>query len=243
MGNYGQKFYDGGAGNGGATTQDYGGGTGGAMTVNDGGARMGAAGQVNNGGPRSDAQRIADTINPANVPGNNYDFQGPLPTVRTFCRYLVILGVVVACVWVSMSAIAVVMGNSNGPARVIGAVGGLLLLLAGYTIWKIVQMNTFHGNTTGWSNNSRGGANTRQYNGPVNPTYGSTPEDPGVTSPVPQAGPNYQDPRLGQGPYNYRPVGPYTGHPVGPDRVGSYNLYPAGIVPEPSKRPIINPNR
>jgi hypothetical protein len=260
QGNGGTRSLDGGAGNGGSQTYDSGQGNSGTQIAMEGGARTGAAGTTNSGGPRSNAQQTEDTVNPAEVPGNNYDFQGPLPTVRTFCRYLVILGVVVACVWVAMASISVIMGNSNGASRVVGAVAGLLLLLAGYTIWKIVQMNTFHGNTTGYSNNTRGQAAQRQYNGPVNPTSASTPsdpgttsavpgpgfstpEDPGMTSPVPQPGANYQDPRMKQMPPNYRPTGPYTGHPIGPDRVGSYNIYPAGTVPEPPTMPVINPNR
>jgi hypothetical protein len=242
QGNGGTKFMDGGAGNGGTKSNDFGTEASGNRISIEGGARNGARPIVNNGGPRSGADKKQDTVNPAQVPGNNYDFQGPLPTVRTFSRYLVILGVVVACIWMAMAAISVVMGNQNGPARVIGAVGGLLLLLAGYTIWKIVQMNTFHGNTTGYSNNSRGMAQQRQYNGPVNPTSFSTPEDPGQTDPAPRASGNQQDPRQHQGPNNYRPTGPYTGHPQGPDRVGSYDIAPQGYVPEPPKSPVINPN-
>jgi hypothetical protein len=241
-GNGGTRYMDGGAGNGGTQTQDTGLQSTGTGITNNGGARTGAVGMQNSGGPLSNAQGTTDTVNPAQVPGNNYDFQGPLPTVRTFCRYLVILGVVVACVWVAMAGISVVMGNQNGPARVIGAVGGLLLLLAGYTIWKIVQMDTFHANTTGVTNNSRGQAQQRQYNGPVNPLSASTQSDPGATTPIQTGGNDQQDQRQFQGPYNNRPTGPYTGHPIGPGLVGSYNINPAGVVPEPPKLPVLNSN-
>lgn len=74
---------------------------------------------------------------------SSYDFQGPLPTVRTFSRYLVILGVVCATVFMALAAYSVVLGHPYGGARVIGVAAGLMLLLMGYTIWKIVQMNTF----------------------------------------------------------------------------------------------------
>ncbi len=76
-----------------------------------------------------------------------YAFDGPLPTVQTFCRYLVILGVVAATIWMSIAAYSVVMGHPYGGARVFGAAAGLMMLLCGYTIWKIVQMNTFDANS------------------------------------------------------------------------------------------------
>lgn len=75
---------------------------------------------------------------------NIYDFQGPLPTVRTFSRYLVILGVVSATVWMALAMYAMVLGHPYGGARAIGTAAGLMLLLMGYTIWKVVQMNTFN---------------------------------------------------------------------------------------------------
>ncbi len=94
---------------------------------------------------------------PAQTPGigwtsarektNSFDFGGPLPTVRTFSRYLVILGVVSATIWMAIAATSVIMGSRDGGARVVGSVAGLMLLLMGYTIWKIVQMNTFNRNS------------------------------------------------------------------------------------------------
>ena len=261
QGNGGKKLGDGGAGNGGSKTNDFGSEASGNKIENEGGARQGGRGTTNNGGPRSDADRKNDNVFSHQPQSNNYDFQGPLPTVRTFCRYLVILGVVVATIWMSMAAVSVVMGNRNGPERVIGAVGGLLLLLAGYTIWKIVQMNTFHANTTGFWSNTRGMAQQRQQNGPVNPpTTFAPPEDPGQTQAAPMPGGNQMDqrmrggpnnyrpvnpktPNMSQGPYNYRPQGMYEGHPHGPDRVGSYDIPAQGFVPEPPPSPVINPNR
>jgi len=78
---------------------------------------------------------------------NSYDFGGPLPTVRTFSRYLVILGVVSATIWMAIAATSVILGSRDGGSRVIGSAAGLILLLMGYTIWKIVQMNTFNRNS------------------------------------------------------------------------------------------------
>lgn len=261
QGNGGKKLGDGGAGNGGTKTNDFGAEASGNKITNEGGDRQGGRGTTNNGGPRSDADRKSDNVFAHQQQSNNYDFQGPLPTVRTFCRYLVILGVVVATIWVSMAAVSVVMGNRNGQDRVIGAVGGLLLLLAGYTVWKIVQMNTFHANTTGFWANTRGQAQQRQENGPVNPpTTFAPPEDPGATQEAPRASGNQMDqrertgpnnyrpvqaktPNMSQGPYNYRPQGNYSGHPQGPDRVGSYRIPGQGFVPEPPTSTVINPNR
>ncbi len=75
---------------------------------------------------------------------SSYQFQGPLPTVKTFCRYLVILGVVAATIWMAMAMYSMVMGHPYGGARVRGSIAGFMLLVMGYTIWKIVQMNTFN---------------------------------------------------------------------------------------------------
>ncbi|HEY9871190.1 MAG TPA: hypothetical protein V6D08_18645 [Candidatus Obscuribacterales bacterium] len=78
---------------------------------------------------------------------NLYNFDGPLPTVRTFARYLVLLGVVSATIWMALAATSVILGHRDGGAKVISSVAGLMLLLMGYTIWKVVQMNTFNRNS------------------------------------------------------------------------------------------------
>jgi hypothetical protein len=112
-----------------------------------------------------------------NKPGNEslYTYQGPLPTVRTFARYLVILGVVSATVWMALAAYSVVMGNPYGGARVISAAAGLMLLLGSYTIWKIVQMNTFkdNSNTPAVNQSKSGGGN-------VSDAYMNPPNVPGT---------------------------------------------------------------
>lgn len=108
---------------------------------------------------------------------NIYDFQGPLPTVRTFCRYLVILGCVSATIWMALSMYAMVMGHPYGGARVVGSIAGFMLLLMGYTIWKIVQMNTFNAmsDRPAIVQNRPNDAQTNQINAPNVP-----PANPGV---------------------------------------------------------------
>lgn len=71
----------------------------------------------------------------------------PLPTVWTFSRWLVLAGVMSATVFMSLAAYSMVLGNPYGGARVVGVAAGLMLLLSAYTIWKIVQMNTFNANS------------------------------------------------------------------------------------------------
>jgi len=78
-----------------------------------------------------------------------------MPFIRTMCRYLVILGVVFATVKIALASYAVAMGHPYAGTRVIAAASGLLLLLAAYTIWKIVTLNTMHLNSTGFTNNPR----------------------------------------------------------------------------------------
>lgn len=83
------------------------------------------------------------------LPGREsiYAFPGVIPTVATFSRYLVILGVVAATIFMALAAYSMVNGGQYGAARVLGAASGLFMLLAAYTIWKVVQMNTFNANS------------------------------------------------------------------------------------------------
>jgi hypothetical protein len=157
----------------------------GTKTTNNGGEKGGSNTVENNGGPSPNAVGKTDRTFTHDIQPSRYDFEGPLPTVRVFCRYLVILGVVAGTVWVSMAGMSVVLGVPHSGGRVIGAAGGLLLLLGGYTIWKIVQMNTFHANSTGWESHyrdgtpqplsQRGTGGAPAFAGPVPPTAGPTP--------------------------------------------------------------------
>jgi hypothetical protein len=71
---------------------------------------------------------------------------GPTHTVRPFARFLVKLGVVFATVLMAFAAFSVVLGQRDGAARVVSTAGGLILLLMGYTIYKIVVIDThFYG--------------------------------------------------------------------------------------------------
>lgn len=74
---------------------------------------------------------------------SSYRLANQLPTVNAFCRFFVILGVVSATIWMALAAYAMILGHPHGGKRVIGTAAGLMLLLTGYTIWKIVQINAF----------------------------------------------------------------------------------------------------
>lgn len=71
------------------------------------------------------------------------DFDSPLPIVKIFCRKLVILGVVFATVYMAFAAYAVILGHKDAGQRVIGTAAGLILLLMGYSIYKVVQINAW----------------------------------------------------------------------------------------------------
>lgn len=211
---------------GGATGSGPGGKNGGAGVVNNGG-NAGGVGVVNNGGPSPGAQGTGDNLYQHERQPNRYDFNGPLPTVRTFARYLVILGCVSATVFMALAAWSMVMGSPYGGSRVMGAAGGLLLLLAGYTIWKIVQMNTFNANSTGWESHYRDGSpqnvqgpgGTQPNNGPFippqNPNGGGNPNGGNPNGGNPNGGnpnggnPNGGNPNNGGGPIPQPPGSPF----------------------------------
>lgn len=97
-------------------------------------------------GPRKKIEKDQrGNIDPARLQrdASIFTFDGILPSVRYLARYLVILGVVSATVFMAIAATSVVFGHQYGGSRVIGVAGGLILLLMSYTIWKVVQMNTF----------------------------------------------------------------------------------------------------
>lgn len=107
----------------------------------------------------------------------------PLPTVWTFSRYLVILGVVSATVFMALAAWSMILGHPYGAARVVGAAAGLLMLLSAYTIWKVVQMNTFNANSDDPAQ-VRTGATTAQ----VQDAFMARPSTPGVPGGATSAG-------------------------------------------------------
>jgi hypothetical protein len=95
---------------------------------------------------------VINQDNPGNVPAAalpqpSYNWQPVLPTVHAFCRYLVILGVVVSTIWMAMAAFGMTMGLPYAGSRAIGTATGLIMLLCAFTIWRIVQMNTINANT------------------------------------------------------------------------------------------------
>ncbi|MDX2105670.1 MAG: hypothetical protein SFY67_04635 [Candidatus Melainabacteria bacterium] len=90
------------------------------------------------------------------APGQNYPkttslygltSDHPLPTVWSFSRYLVIAGVVLATIFMSLACYSMVVGSPYAGNRVIACAAGLMMLLSAYTIYKIVQMNTFKANS------------------------------------------------------------------------------------------------
>src|SRR5690606_25257569 len=50
-------------------------------------------------------------------------------------------------IFMALASWSMIMGHPYGASRVIGAAAGLMLLLSAYTIWKIVQMNTYNANS------------------------------------------------------------------------------------------------
>lgn len=132
---------------------------------------------TNNGG-----RKYIDSDSPATgypKPDHNsiygYTPDHPLPTVWTFSRYLVILGVVSATIFMSMAAYSMVMGNPYGGSRVLGAAAGMMLLLSAYTIWKIVQMNTYNANSDTPAQNI-----SRPAPSQVQDAFMSRPDTPGA---------------------------------------------------------------
>jgi len=77
-------------------------------------------------------------------PGDDprYIYEGPLPTAKKFARFFVIVGVVCATILWVLAAFSIVTGQLNGSKRIIGTAAGLVLLLMGYTIYKIMVMNS-----------------------------------------------------------------------------------------------------
>lgn len=67
----------------------------------------------------------------------------PVPIVRIFCRKIVKLGVIFATIFMAFAAFSVVLGHRHGGQRVTGTAAGLILLLMGYSIYKVVQINAW----------------------------------------------------------------------------------------------------
>lgn len=67
----------------------------------------------------------------------------PMPTVRKFARLLVLLGVVFATVLIGFAAMSMCLGHPFAGGRVISTAAGLLILLAGCTIYKVIMINAF----------------------------------------------------------------------------------------------------
>ena len=94
----------------------------------------------NTGAPRS--QVTTDTPTSGRFSQNGTNGIVPiLPRIQQFCRYLVKLGVVCACIFMAFAAISLQFGDRSASGRIVGSMGGIMLLLMGYAIWKVVRVN------------------------------------------------------------------------------------------------------
>lgn len=69
---------------------------------------------------------------------------GVLPTARVCARYFVFAAVAFSTVLLIFAASSIVFGQAHGGPRVIAACGGLVLLLMGYSIYKVAVINLFN---------------------------------------------------------------------------------------------------
>jgi hypothetical protein len=113
-----------------------------------------------------------------------YKWVPTLPIVPVFCRYFIILGVVIATVFVAKAGYSMCFGHAYAGTRAVAAITGLATLLCAFTIYKIVILNLMHANSTTVQ------SNVKSVAGAGNPTQ--TPNVPIV----PQV-PNGQPPRAG----------------------------------------------
>lgn len=72
--------------------------------------------------------------------GNN-EIKSPRKPIRDFSLYLVIGGVVVACVQIVIAGTFMTYGQPYAGGKAIAAAGGLMLLLMAFAIWKIDMVN------------------------------------------------------------------------------------------------------
>jgi hypothetical protein len=71
-----------------------------------------------------------------------------LPTVRICARYFVMAAVALSTVYMIFAASSIIFGQAHGGPRVIATCAGLILLLMGYTIYKVALTNLFHASGT-----------------------------------------------------------------------------------------------
>ncbi len=112
-----------------------------------------------------------------------FDYIGPLPTVRVFCRWLVTAGVVAATIWIASGAISLSLGHPMADMRIMQTILGLMVLLSGFTVYKIVQMNVWNATVVDASPNKA----DRTQQAQVNDQYMQVPDVPAVPTAVPQS--------------------------------------------------------
>jgi len=87
-------------------------------------------------------QIIKDTSTPIIFSQNSTTNSASLQNIiRRYCRYLVILGVVFGCLFVVFAAVSMQFSDKNSGGRIISTTAGLMLLLMGYSIWKVIVTN------------------------------------------------------------------------------------------------------
>jgi hypothetical protein len=72
------------------------------------------------------------------------EVKSPRIQIRRFSKYLVTLGVVVACIELALVAALISFGHRNAGAQAIAAGGGLMLLLMSFAIWKVDMVNFYN---------------------------------------------------------------------------------------------------
>jgi hypothetical protein len=73
---------------------------------------------------------------------------GVLPTARVCARYFVMAAVALSTVFLIFAASSIIFGQAHGGPRVIATCGGLMLLLMGFTIYKVALINLFNAKGT-----------------------------------------------------------------------------------------------
>jgi hypothetical protein len=73
---------------------------------------------------------------------------GILPTARVCARYFVMVAIAFSTVFLIFASSSIIFGQAHGGPRVIATGGGLMLLLMGYSIYKVAVINLFNADTT-----------------------------------------------------------------------------------------------
>lgn len=75
----------------------------------------------------------------------SYQHYWIIPAVKQLSRFLVLIGVIAATIFLAIAAWGFIFGHREGSERVVSALSGLVLLLMAYTIWSVVMINANDG--------------------------------------------------------------------------------------------------